>query len=303
MNATDASYFAVPLGREAHAIAQQQAIKTSLPKRKRIYLNMLAVITLHHYLKWLQIETEFSERPEALLFDRATLIIPNVGQIECRPVLPGETTVSVPPEATQNRIGYVAVQLNEDLNEGQILGFLDAVAYPDGVEEIAIAELAPIEELLEKFSVRPEHKSMIALSQWLDQQFEPGWQTLEALLNSFAQPALNFRHPAQSDSVSGGRFIDLGLQLKDSALALVITLSPEVQGVMNICVQVCSVGNAYLPSNLKLTVMDDRNQITREVSTRAMDDLIQLSFDGEVGEAFRVKIVLGEMNLIEEFTI
>jgi hypothetical protein len=299
MNATDTPYFAVPLGREAHAIAQQRAMSTPSQWRKRIYLNTLAIAAVQSYLNWLQIESKVSA--QIPLFDFATLMIPSMGQIECRPVLPGDTSFSVPPEATVDRIGYVAIQLNAELNEGQILGFLDAVAYPDGVEDIAIAELASIEELLEKLSVRSE-QATIQLNRWLDHQFERGWQGLEALLNSLSQPTLSYRNSDQG-AVSGGRLIDLGMQLRETAIALVITLSPEVQGVMNICVQVCAIGKGYLPADLRLAVMDQQNQAIREVPARGIDNLIQLSFDGSVGEPFRVKVMLGEMQVIEDFTI
>jgi hypothetical protein len=60
---------------------------------------------------------------------------------------------------------------------------------------------------------------------------------------------------------------------------------------------------SFLPANLGLLLQDDRGISLREVVTRSIDRCIQLKFSGEVGEAFRVCIELGDIKLFEDFLI
>lgn len=57
------------------------------------------------------------------IFDVADLLLPGIGKLECRPVLPGESKIILPAEVIQNRIGYVALQFNEQLDSVELLGF------------------------------------------------------------------------------------------------------------------------------------------------------------------------------------
>jgi Protein of unknown function (DUF1822) len=300
MNATDTSLISVSLGHTAHAIAKQRALQSGPLARKRVYLSALAMVATQQYLKYLQIRAEIIQLPQNTLFDFATLTLPSQGLIECRPVLPGETVLSIPHESTENRLGGVAVQLNQELSEGQILGFVESRLFD--VEEISLTLLRPIETLLEKIG-QPKAKPTIILSHWLEDRFDQGWQRLDSLLNGLMQPALSYRNPGSSDSVSGGRLIDLGVQLKDVSVALLINLSPVQQGSVGIQAQLCAIGDGYLPPNLTLIILDEFAQPMREAVSRSMDNLIQLAFDGEVGEKFQVKVSLGEFYMTEIFTI
>jgi Protein of unknown function (DUF1822) len=300
MNATDTSLISVPLGHTAHEIAKQRALQSGPLARKRVYLSALAMVATQQYLKYLQIRAEIIQLPQNTLFDFATLALPSQGLIECRPVLPGETVLSIPHESTENRLGGVAVYLNQNLSEGQILGFVESRLF--AVEEISLTLLRPIEILLEKIG-QSQPKPTIILSNWLEDQFDHGWELLDNLLSGLRQPILSYRNPGSSDSVSGGRLIDLGVQLKDISVALLINLSPIAQGSVGIQAQLCAIGDGYLPPNLKLMIMDDCDQLMREVVSRSMDNLIQLAFDGEVGEKFQVKVSLGEFHMTEIFTI
>ncbi len=58
MNTIQTRQITVPLGIEAHRKAQQFAAEQATPqKRKRVYLNTLAVYAVHNFLNWLKIET------------------------------------------------------------------------------------------------------------------------------------------------------------------------------------------------------------------------------------------------------
>nr|MCU0547696.1 DUF1822 family protein [Oscillatoriaceae cyanobacterium Prado104] len=133
--------FTVPLSFEAHDIAQQCA-KKSIPTRfKQVYLNTLAVYAVDSYLRCMGLETnlEKSESRDSLMLkfvDVADLDVAGIGKIECRPVLPDSQICRVPSDAWEDRIAWVAVQLNQSLTEATLLGFARSTA-----AEIPVAEL------------------------------------------------------------------------------------------------------------------------------------------------------------------
>lgn len=154
MNTTAPPHLTIPLSNTAHNLGRQFAAQQATPEKgMRVYLNTLAVWAVHRYLKYLQIETELplgdSWNPglQALL-DVADLLVPNLGKLECRPVLPNETVVALPPEVTQDRIGYLAIQFSDRLQDAQLLGFAPAVGV-NPLEELRIAELQPLDTLLD----------------------------------------------------------------------------------------------------------------------------------------------------------
>lgn len=74
--------------------------------------------------------------------------MPSVGRLECRPVLPEETELSLPLEATFDRIGCVAVQFSNYLSEVELIGFIEAddLAIP---EQILVANFQSLDNLLD----------------------------------------------------------------------------------------------------------------------------------------------------------
>ncbi len=328
MNSLEIPQLTISLGREAHAISAQFAAEQTTPQKgKKTYLNTLAVYAVHNYLKWLQIETDLSQGDSwqpclRSLFDVADLVIPNVGRLECCPILPGETACSLPPEVTEDRIGYVAVQFSDRLNEVQLLGFAKAGDTSNNLEQIHIAELQPLDALLDCI---PSHvvdeepvlavsKMQVNLSRWLENMFEAGWQTVEALFSKeVANPAFSVRSaellresvPSNSvGGVSGGKLIDLGIQLAGRPIALIVTLSPSSDREVDIRLRVCPAGNQiYLPPKLQLIVLDKSGTTCLEAEARNADNFMQLEFSGEPGERFSVKLALGDVSTEECFAI
>lgn len=138
--------FTVPLGFEAHELAQQfRRQQTSTLKAKQVYLNTLAVYAVKFYLECLGIETDWescdSRNPlMQSLMDVADLKIVNCGKIECRPVLPDTDRILVSAEVWSERWGFMAVQLNRSLTEATILGFVERVeSEVVALKKIAIA--------------------------------------------------------------------------------------------------------------------------------------------------------------------
>ncbi|MEG4803129.1 DUF1822 family protein [Microcoleus sp. ARI1-B5] len=158
MNSTEAPQLTVPLGTEAHRLAKQLATQTlqlapASTKReaaKRVYLNTLAVCAVSSYLKWQayepQLEQGDSWQPVVCArWDVADLLLPGIGKLECRPLWKGESAIAIPPEATEDRIGYVAVQFEEQLNSAKLLGFVPSIESL----EIQIAHLQTLDDFVD----------------------------------------------------------------------------------------------------------------------------------------------------------
>ena len=328
MNSTE-PLLTVPLGREAHRQAGQFAAEQATPQKgKRVYLNTLAVYAVHSYLKWLQIETDLSQSESwhpglQALFDVTDLVLPGVGKLECRPVLPGETTFflpPLPPEVNQDRIGYVAVLFSERLDEVQLLGFVRHDT-SNVLEQILIADIQPIDALLDyipakivdQVVVSTANKMPVNLSRWLRSTFEAGWQTVEALFNTeVLNPAFSVRSIAQlkdaSDNpavgVSRGKLINLGMQLATYPVALLITLVPAENEEVDIRLRVYPTGQQiYLPPSLRLIVLDESRSTGLEAEARSTDNWMQLELSGQVGEHFSIQLTLGDISITEDFVI
>ena len=158
MNIAELPLLTVPLELKAHEMARQlAAVQSTVQKGKRVYLNALAVYAVHSYLKWLQIETDWEgsdsfNQVKTALANVADLLITGIGSLECRPVLPGETSIFLPEEVIENRIGYVGVQFSDRLDSVQLLGFAPTLDSSNPPQQIAVAELMPIDTLIEQIS-------------------------------------------------------------------------------------------------------------------------------------------------------
>ncbi|HIK14891.1 MAG TPA: DUF1822 family protein [Leptolyngbyaceae cyanobacterium M33_DOE_097] len=317
MNSTEAIYTAIPLGATAHLQARQFAAEQSTPQKgKQTYLNTLAVYAVHQYLQWLQIDTDLTQGDcwhpgKRALFDIADLVLPNLGKLECRPVLPGSTLISLPFEAMQDRIGYVAVQFNESLNEAHLLGFIQATDFPDTAEQLAIAQLQPMDVLLEYLpdvvaESIPARKMRVNLSQWLQNAFEVGWQSLDTLLGINQPVAFSLRSSAQSEAIQRAKLIDLGLQLENQSVILLVAVAPDIHNSdVEILVQLHPVPEEpYLPPNLQLHLLSETGEALQTVRSRQHDNYIQLRrFQGTPGECFDIQLTLGTTSLTETFVI
>lgn len=322
MNSTEKLYLKVPLGQEAHAIARQFAAEQATPQKgKQTYLNTLAVYAVHSYLKWLQIKSDLSQGDSwhpyrRALFNVADLVLPNIGKLECCPVQPGESAITLPPEAMENRIGYVAVQFSERLDEVELLGIVSAVAISPDSEQISIANLQPLDAL---FDCLPEvvadapvsaSKKRINLSQWFDNIFRDGWQTLEALqrtqpinlgFSSRSSGMSRETHNNLASSVTSAKLIDLGMQLGDHRVALIVEIVPKTEMEVDISLRVYPAsGQIYLPPSLQLIVWDETG-IHLEAKARSSDNWIQQGFSATKGENFSVKVALGDVCVTEDF--
>lgn len=58
----------------------------------------------------------------------------------------------------------------------------------------------------------------------------------------------------------------------------------------------------YLPSNLRLMVLDRTHDVVMQASTRETQQ-IQLEFSGEIGEPFSIQVELDGFQFVEDFRI
>ena len=346
MNQTKIIPITVSLDREAHERAQHLAAQQkTVSQGKQVYLNTLAVCAVSYYLKWLQIESDLenSDRVDLLaISNSADLLIPDCGRLECRRVLPQENYLTIPAQATEERIGYVAVQFAEDLDRVKLIGFLppvtpasDSLQIPYRVQlrgfsppvtpasdslQIPLTKLQSLELLLQKISQpisqRTKSRTSVNLGQWWSEIFEPGWVDLETLFSIDAlkaNPAWQVRteelkridtsNPLQ---VRRGKLIDLGVKLGNNVFALVITCTSLTNAEVEILLQVYPGDDrVYLPANLEMVVFDETETLVPQlqVRSREADNCIQLSLIGVSGERFSFRLTQEEISFTESFQL
>jgi Protein of unknown function (DUF1822) len=302
--------FTVPLSFAAHDIAQQCAERVSRKKFKQVYLNTLAVYAVDYYLRLMGFETNWENsdsRDRVMLnfLDVADLDVADAGKIECRPVLPDSQTCRIPSDAWEDRIGYVAVQLNRSLTTAILLGFAQTAA-----AEIPVADLRGLDNFLEYLSdieqaptakYRNNIPKTVNLKHWLEGIIDETWLAVEHLLNP-GQVEMMFRFK-NAITISRGRPIDLGMQLGGESVALVATLQQsQPDSEVDITMRVHPKGSSnYLPEGLQLTVQDETGETVLMAESRDADNFIQLQFSAESGESFGVTVALGDASVTENF--
>ncbi|GGA52876.1 DUF1822 family protein [Okeania sp. KiyG1] len=145
----------IPITKNDHQHAKEFAAEQrSQAKKAKVYLNTLAVCAVRNFLNIVQIETDVElsgtwNPIERACFDIADLFIPHLDtSVECRPVLPEQEEVTLPPEVKEDRLGYVFVKFDNDLREAELLGFMSVFAPYDDLEDIELEEkLEPFENL------------------------------------------------------------------------------------------------------------------------------------------------------------
>jgi Protein of unknown function (DUF1822) len=155
MTYTSRSMFTVPLTSKAYKLAKSFQSQYENPaKAKQVYLNTLAVYAVETYCECLGIETDL-EASDSLnpvmqpLMNIADLEIEGIGKIECRPVLTEDESCYIPVDTWENRIGYVAVEIDESSREATLLGFYPPINALEMMEHISIDSFQPLETLID----------------------------------------------------------------------------------------------------------------------------------------------------------
>jgi Protein of unknown function (DUF1822) len=301
MTNTQPHTLSVPLPKNAHRWAQEFAAQQDNPQKgKQVYLNTLAVYAVHSYLKWLNVETALNQgdswhRGLRAIFDVADLVLPSVGKLECRPVLPGEAAIVLPPTITQERIGYVGVQFSQQLDSVELLGFLPAMEMTESPAILQIAQLQSFDSL---FEIIYRRTLLINLRQWVTGIFETDWQPAELVFANNLRSS-STRTCSSTNSISRAKVISL-----ENQVLLLLELTPTNSEVFDIRLRIYPGNDSiHLPVDLQLIVLDEAGNTSMEAQARSADDWMQLEFSCQHEEKFSVKIVLGETSLTEEFVV
>jgi hypothetical protein len=100
------------------------------------------------------------------------------------------------------------------------------------------------------------------------------------------------------------RIANLGMQIGNRAIALMVAILPKAEGKVAILLRVYPMGSqTYLPSGLQLAVLDEDGDTFLETEARDVDNYIQLKFGGDRGERFSVRVALGDNRITEGFAI
>ena len=173
----------------ADRVAAQQP---TAEKVEQVYRNTLAVLMTQRYLERLGVLSETATADSwhplsRMLEDVADLAVPGLkGTLECRGVKAGDRTCHIPEATHTERLGYVVVQLDQPYQMGYLIGFVESVS----VSDLPLTYLQPLTgliELLLETDPTPAIAPVIALSQWLNKLFDPGWEPPADLLSAMSQ--------------------------------------------------------------------------------------------------------------------
>ncbi|MEH2137636.1 DUF1822 family protein [Nostoc sp.] len=186
---------------------------------------------------------------------------------------------------------WAALLANEQWRKqlyNQRLGLLQSEVSP-------VADIAP-------------NKIQVNLSQWFDKVFEIGWQSIDTLINTSQLGNLAFATRSFDASkvsvINGVKLIDLGMQLGEQTVALLVALTEEAEAKTSVLVQVHPTGNQkYLPPYLKL-VLSSSGETLQVVESRNQDYYISLNRFKCVREtSFSIQLILGDFSITEDFVI
>ncbi len=159
----------------------------------------------------------------------------------------------------------------------------------------------------------PAEENLTRLGQWFDNLFEAGWQAIDDLLGrSPTCLEFRFRSPkspelANRDDraiVKRGKSIDLGIQLSESSIVLLVELRQIDNDRVDVCLQVYPSGNqVYLPPNLQFTVKDRSSNTQLQTQSRQADNYIQLRLIADPGDRFSATLSLNNVIVTENFAI
>lgn len=307
----------------ADAMCRAQSTPT---KAKQVFLNALAVQAVADYLQCMGIQTDLDSsaiwNPAIqVLSDTGSLLLPTYGVLECRPVLPDTECCRIPPDVWSDRIGYIAVQVNHELTEAYLVGFLAAVTE----QEVPLSQFLPIDALLDVLYdasttvpgitlQRQITESITHLYLWLQDQVVAGWDVLDGLMQE-PQPNLSFRSAELKQAwVIRGKQVSLpapvvrsqhysDMQSPTEQVMLSIGILPLNKKDVEILVRVHPTApSTHLPQDLLIQVLDEQGTCVMHAQAR-QTDMIQLTFKGIWGDEFGLQLSIGEWSFTEAFII
>lgn len=285
-------------------------------KSRQVYHNILAVLAVDYYCQCMGIETNLKsstvwDSALQLLANSADLELKNLGRIECCAMMANQNKVMVSREAQCDKLGYIAVALDEDSNEAILQGFSENLI--GDTEEFSLQNWDDLDLFLlkvEEWENQPSATSsqLTQLSHWLHGWVEVGWQSLEALVApKQPAPAWVVRGQMKSQETSQNSVIKRGKLLHfegvSEAIALLISLDSEISEEMDISVEIQSLDRqSELPFNLEIAILDEEGHSVMQALAKSTEH-IKLNFSGQPQEKFGVKVALGSVSFLENFVI
>lgn len=311
MNQTFSQALKVFVTAEAHGYAELFAAEQATPEKgKQVYLNTLAVVAVQTYLKCLGIQTAIHQSDcwhpaSRAIFNVADLVLSNIGKVECRPVFPDEKELFLPPEVIDNRIGYIAVQFEEDLNQVQILGFVSARNIDGFQDSLPLAQIESLDALIDEIDWC---KKWVNLRRWFEGFVPAEWQSLQSLSTSTRSLRVSIdsisQSPTDDVSISCGKIINWGSGVNEKTTELAVKLTDKFEEEIDICVRLSSTNKIpYLPPGLRVQILDESGNSCMEAEAREADDWIQLEFGCKPQEQFSVEMSLNEQIIRENFVV
>ncbi len=152
------------------------------------------------------------------------------------------------------------------------------------------------------------NKRVNNLSQWFENIFEVGWQSLDAVISSQEKTlGVQFRTDVMLNDlrVKRAKLIDLGMQLGGTSVVLLLGLTSELDEKISIRVQLHPANEEiYLLPYLRLLLLSESGKILQEVESRNHDHLIQLKkFKSHPGKKFSIKIAFHDISIKEDFVL
>jgi hypothetical protein len=119
--------------------------------------------------------------------------------------------------------------------------------------------------------------------------------------------ALSLRLLAPLHPCSGkwrGKLVNLGMELVNAQLALVMGILPKGDEQTSIFLRVYPTNKqGKLPEGLCLQIVDETGAVFKEIVSGREDNLIQYKFWGNLGEQFQVRLGLNDLWLNENFLV
>jgi Protein of unknown function (DUF1822) len=316
----------VDIEQSTHQTANRFAVRqANAMKGKQVYLNTLAVLSVHTYLSWIGIESALDQSDSwqpgmTALMNIADLYLPGIGKLECLPVLPGNGVLNIPETVRlDDRIGYIAVKFEQDLNQATLLGFIAAEVGPADPDEVALDRLKPLEDLVKHIQWLKFGK-LVAVRRFLEGEYSPGWtepeeirrlkerisiersgrkrsstsNTLRSLLDNSQTP----------DRISGGNKIIPQL-LGNQALEVQIRLSDlgDDQFMIDIKLLHSAESKLSLSEGTELNILDESGTVVMKEQVEQGEKWIVHRFTLALNERFSIEIISEAEHYTENFIV
>jgi Protein of unknown function (DUF1822) len=266
---------------------------------ERTYLNTLAVLVADAYFRLLNFQTNLTkaERWNAsrrLWSEANELELVGLGNLECRVITAGQQTLILPPETWSDRIGYLFVEIASSEKVATLIGFLPAFDPDTFGEEVAIANLKSMDEMIDYLAqqeasshsqtgevdnLRLEFaaKKITYLRNWLNNVYEPDWEPVTRNLSAAT---------CKKKIQLVGQIFEMQLSVSQSNGAIDVRVIVQRE-------------SGFLPIGMQVSVPDESDIYTAIVN--APGEFIDIPLEFSPGEEFWVELRMGETCIREYF--